>query len=116
MDKRHRIFSTSFKEEKVRELESKELTVSELSRLYEVSKTAIYNWLHQYGKKYKKGVRMVVEKESESNKRKELEKKVSELEQLLGKKQIEIEYLNKVIEEGGKLIGSDLKKKFVSRS
>ena len=43
MDKRHRIFSTSFKEEKVRELESKELTVSELSRLYEVSKTAIYN-------------------------------------------------------------------------
>ena len=115
MEKKYRIFSSSFKEEKVQELERKVITVSELSRLYEVSYTSIYRWLHQYGQHYKKGVRMVVEKESESSKRIALERQVSELEQLLGRKQVEIEYLNKVIEEGGKLIGGDLKKKFVPK-
>ena len=116
MDKRHRIFSSSFKEEKVRELEENRITASELSRLYEVSLSAIYKWKEQYGIHYKKGVRMVVEKESESVKRLELEQKVSELERLLGRKQVEIEYLNKVIEEGGKLLGGDLKKKYVPKS
>ena len=116
MEKIHRIFSASFKEEKVRELEKKEITVSELSRLYEVSSVAIYKWMQQYGKQYKKKVRMVVEKESESAKRLELERKVTELERLIGRKQIEVEYLNKVIEEGSKLLGEDLKKKFDPKS
>ena len=116
MNKQHRIFSRSFKEDIVLEIESKKVRVSEISRIYEVSQTSIYKWLYKYGKKSKKGVRMVVEKESESIKRLELEKKVAELERLLGKKQIEIEYLNKVIEEGGKIVGGDLKKKFVTKS
>ena len=45
-----------------------------------------------------------MEKGSESVKRLEFEKKISDLECLLRKKQVEIVYLNKVIEEGkGKL-------------
>ena len=116
MDKQHRIFSKSLKEEIVLEIETKKVRVSEISRVYEVSQTSIYRWLYKYGRKYKKGVRMVVEKESESLKRLALEKKIAELERLLGKKQVEIEYLNKVIEEGGTLIGGDLKKKFVTKS
>ena len=116
MEKIHRIFSTSFKEEKVQELERKEITVSELSRLYEVGRTTIYRWIREYSKQYKKGVRMVVEKESESAKRLELEKKLASLEQMLGRKQIEIEYLNKVIDEGSKLLGEDLKKKLDPKS
>ena len=116
MDKRHRIFSKSFKEEIVFEIESKKVRVSEISREYEVSQTSVYQWLYKYGKKYKKGVRMVVEKESETVKRIALERKIAELEQLLGKKQVEIEYLNKVIEEGGKIVGGDLKKKFAPKS
>ena len=116
MDRKRRIFSVSFKEEKVREIEENKITASELSRLYEVSLSAIYKWLSQYGTTYKKGIRMVIEKESESTKRLELEKKVAELERLLGKKQVEIEYLNKVIEEGGKLVGDDLKKKYAPKS
>ena len=115
MDKRHRIFSSSFKEEIVLEIESKRARISEISRLYEVSQTSVYKWLYKYGKKYKKGVRMVVEKESETVKRLALERKIADLERLLGKKQVEIEYLNKVIEEGGKIVGEDLKKKFVPK-
>ena len=116
MNKRHRIFSTSFKEEKVRDLEENKITISELSRLYAVSRSAIYKWKEHYGIHYKKGVRVVIEKESESAKMLDLEKKVSELEGMLGRKQVEIEYLNKVIEEGGKLVGEDLKKKYVPKS
>lgn len=110
MEKRQRIFSRIFKEEKVKEIESGQIRVCDFCRLYEVSSTSVYRWLNEYGIKHKKGVRMVVELESESFKRKELEEKVKELEHLLGKKQIEIEYLNMVIEAGSELLGEDLKK------
>jgi hypothetical protein len=53
---------------------------------------------------------MVVEKESESAKRKILEEKISQLERILGQKQVEIEYLNRVIIEGEKILECDLKK------
>jgi transposase-like protein len=111
MDKRRRIFSDEFKKARVAEIDQGTLSVSSLSRMYEVSSTSIYRWLGEYGKKYKKGVRMVVEQESESAKRRLLEAHVAELERLLGQKQVEVEYLKRVVEEGSKLLGEDLKKK-----
>ena len=83
MDKRRRIFSDSFKADRVLEIERGALSISVLSRTYEVSRTAIYKWMGQYGKRYKKGVRMVVEQESESSKRRILESRVAEFERLL---------------------------------
>ena len=116
MDKRRRIFSDSFKADRVLEIERGALSISVLSRTYEVSRTAIYKWMGQYGKRYKKGVRMVVEQESESSKRRILESRVAELERLLGQKQVEVEYLKRVLEEGSRLVGEDLKKKFAPPS
>jgi transposase-like protein len=112
MDKRRRIFSDEFKKEKVSEIESGMLTISDLSRLYSVSSTSIYQWLYRYGNQYKKGIRMVVEKESEAFRSAELLRKVSDLERLLGQKQVEIEYLNRVIVEGNTHFECDLKKSF----
>lgn len=116
MKKRHRIFSREFKAEIVQEIEQGKLRIIEVCRLYEVSTTSVYKWLYQYGKKSKKGVRMVVEKESEEVKRKELESKVKELERLLGQKQVEIEYLKKVVEISSKEVGFDLEKKYAPKS
>jgi hypothetical protein len=48
--------------------------------------------------------------DSEQYRSKELEKKVAELEAALGRKQMEIDYLNKLIEIAGQDIGIDLKK------
>jgi transposase-like protein len=115
MDKIIRIFSDEFKSAQVKEIEQGKMSISQLSRLYDVSRSAIYQWLYQYGNKYKKGIRMVVEKESESARTLAMAERVSELERLLGQKQIEIEYLNRVIVEGDKLLGCDLKKKYVPK-
>ena len=53
---------------------------------------------------------LVMEMNSEQYRSKELEKKVAELEAALGRKQLEIDYLNKLIEIAGADLGSDLKK------
>ncbi len=111
-EKRMRRFSETFKREKVAELESKKITVAQLSRIYEVSRTSVHNWISLYGKLKTKGERMVVEKESESCRTDSLLQKVKELEQLIGQKQVEVEYLNKVIELGSEAVGEDIKKKY----
>lgn len=111
-----RHFSEAFKKEKVKQIEDKKLTVLQLSRIYEVSTTAIYKWIRKYSKYVGKNERVVVEKETEGGKAIELLKKIAELELLVGKKQVEIEYLKKVIEFGTELTETDIKKKYESRS
>lgn len=111
MDKIIRIFSDEFKKEKVMEIEQGQQSIAQISSMYAVSRKSVYQWLYRYGNKYKKGVRMVVEKASESAKTAVIAGRLSELERLLGQKQVEIEYLNRVIEEGNQLLGCDLKKK-----
>jgi hypothetical protein len=58
------------------------------------------------------GKKLVLQMESESYKSKELEKRIKELEAALGRKQLEVDFLNKMIEQGKKELGVDLKKKF----
>ena len=48
--------------------------------------------------------------DSEQYRSRELEKKIRELEAALGRKQLEIDYLNKLIEIAGEDMGIDLKK------
>jgi transposase len=112
--KQIRTFSATFKKEKVKEIEAKQITVAQLCRLYKVSTTAVYKWINRYGSTGK-GERVVIEKESEAQKTEKLLKKVADLEQLLGKKQVEIEYLKKVIEIGSEEVNVDIKKKFGSK-
>jgi len=110
MDKRKRIFSDEFKKDQVLEIEQGHLSILQVSRLYEVSCQSVYQWVYRYGS-IKKGFRMVIEKESESVRSAALSVRVAELERLLGQKQVELEYLQRVIAEGDKLLGYDLKKK-----
>lgn len=115
-EKKRRTFSESFKREKVQEIETKKITIAQISRIYEVSRTAVHKWVILYSSLKFKGERIVVEKVSEAIKTERLLLKVKELEQLVGQKQVEIEYLSKVIELGSELTGMDIKKKFVSKS
>ena len=109
--KYNRTFSESFKRKKVKEIESKCLTVQEVSDLYEVSRTAIYKWIHQYSKQ-EKGVKMVIEMESEALKTKQLKKRLAELERIVGQKQMLIDLLEKTIDLASQEVGYDLKKKY----
>ena len=58
---------------------------------------------------------MVVEKDSEGYQIQKILDRNSELEQMVGKKQIEIEFLNKVIELCSEKLGYDVKKKIITK-
>lgn len=113
-EKSQRIFSTAFKKEKVLLLDSGKVSVLELSKIYEVSCTAIYKWKRKYGKSVS-GERLVVEKISEEQKNVELLKKIAELEQIIGKQQVSLLHMESIIECGSELLGEDLSKKYNSQ-
>ena len=112
--KAHRTFSTAFKLEKVDLLDRGKITVKELSDIYEVSPTAIYKWKRRYSK-LDNSERVVIEKISEEKKSKELLNRIKDLEQIIGKKQIEIDYYKTAIDELSAESGEDLLKKFNPR-
>ena len=106
-----RYFSEDFKKKKISELDKKLTTVSEICRQYEVSQTAVYKWIYKYSLMKKKGVKMIVEAQSDTGKIKALRQHITELEQLLGQKQFEIDFLKKQFEIASDQYGIDLKKK-----
>jgi len=83
-------------------------------RQYEVSHQSLYNWLNKYSRNLQSTQKMVMQMESESYKTKELEKRIMELEAALGRKQLEVDFLNQMFEQGKKELGVDLKKKFAT--
>lgn len=107
----HRYFSEDFKRKKVNELEKKITTIRDICREYEVSSTSVYKWIYKYSLMRKKGVKTVVEAESDTARIKALKDHIASLEQLLGKKQFEIAFLTKQLEITSELYGTDVKKK-----
>ncbi len=92
-------------------IEEKQMTVLQLSRIYEVSGAAIYKWIGKYSTKISKGEIFVLQKESEGAKTLKLLEQVSELERTIGQKQLQIDYLEKILELGSEDVGFDIKKK-----
>ena len=107
-----RTFSEAFKRQKVKELVKCQVTVAEISILYNVSKTAVYKWLYKYSKDHSPGTIQVVQMESESQKTKLYQQRIAELERIVGQKQMEIDFLNKLVEISSQELGLDLKKNF----
>lgn len=111
-ERRQRTFSESFKIQKVRELETGVTKISEICKAYQVSNQAVYYWLNKYGIMKHKKERLVIETDSDSKALLELRKRVAELEQLVGQKQIQLEFKEKMIELAEQVYGVDIKKKF----
>jgi transposase-like protein len=107
-----RIFSESLKKKAVKDIESGKMSVTTVSRDYQVCIQSVYNWLNKYSRHLQSSRRIVIEMDSETNKSKDLQKRIKDLEAALGRKQLEIDYLNKMIEIGSEETGVDLKKKF----
>jgi transposase len=109
--RRFRYFSEDFKRKKIAELDKKLISVSEICKQYAVSRPAVYKWIYKYSLMRKKGIKMVVEAESDTAKIKALRQHIAQLEQLLGQKQFEIDFLRTQIEIASEQYGVDLKKK-----
>ena len=110
-----RFFSEEFKRQKVKDIEQKLVTVLEVCREYGVSNAAVYKWLWKYSNNLKKGVTQVVQMDSEQEKNRKLKDRIAELERALGRKQMELDFANKMVEIAGEEAGFDLKKKYGSQ-
>jgi len=106
-----RYFSEDFKQRKVAEIERKVTTVAQVSKTYEVSPAAVYKWIYKYSLMRKKAIKMVVEAKSDTTRIMALQQRVAQLEQLLGKKQFELDFMEKQMQLASEQYGIDLKKK-----
>lgn len=113
--RQNRYFSESFRKKKVHEIENNLTTVREVSKTYEVSTAAVYKWLYKYSKLYKRGYKQIIEPMSDTRKIKALQDKIKELEQLVGQKQVKLEFYEKMIELTEDEYGISFKKKRGSR-
>ena len=106
--RQRRIFSESFKREKVQELTAGLYTVYSFSKLWGVAPYTVYRWIYKYSPQHKQGITMVVQQESEAQKTADLLTQVAELERRLGQKQMQIDYLEKLVELASKEYDIDL--------
>jgi transposase-like protein len=107
-----RHFSEAVKRQTVKDIEQGKCTVLEASRELSVSLTSVYNWVYKFSGYLQKSRKLVMEDDSEMYKTKVLEAKLRAAEAALGRKQMEVEILNKVIELAGAELNMDLKKSF----
>lgn len=105
-----RRFSEEFKKQRVKEHEQGKLTVAQISRLYTVSETSVYNWLHKYSYFYQNNWVIVEEKHSNSKKLDEAERRIAELEKKLGQNGMLIDYYEEMIKIASQEFDIDLKK------
>jgi len=110
--KYNRSFSEAFKKEKVKEIERGVLSIGVLCKLHSISRASVYKWIYLYSS-VEKGVKTVVQMESEQYKTAYLQQRVAELERVIGQKQLEIDYLDKAFEIASEELGYDIKKKHV---
>jgi transposase-like protein len=110
--RRKRFFSEEFKRRKVEELEQKLVKISEICREYEVSDTAVYEWINKYSRMKQKKERMVLESDSDTRKLHAMKERIKELERIIGRKQLLIDFQSKVIELAEEEYKIDIKKKF----
>ena len=80
-----------------------------------MSTTAIYKWLDKFSRNRKRGVKQVVELMSDTRKIQDLKARIRELEQMVGHKQFEIEFKNKMIDIAEEMYDIDIKKKLGSQ-
>lgn len=108
----NRTFDESLKRSLVERFEKKSISIKEICELYSVSRTSVYKWIYQYSKNKHRNTKLVLQMESDAYNLKELKSRIAELERIVGQKQLQIDYLEKLIELGSKELGVDIKKNY----
>jgi len=106
----------SFRRARVKEYEEGQTSVSEISRTYGVSPTAVYKWIKRYSLHYQKQIVKVVEEKSQTKKRMALEQRIQDLERLIGQQQVKISYYEQLVCHIDAHYEIDVEKNFVKKS
>lgn len=114
-ERQNRYFSEEFKKQKVADIEKKLVTIGQVCRQYQVSRTAVSKWLDKYSPMRKKKERMVLESDSQAYKVKQMQERIKELERAVGQKQLKIDFLEKMIEIAEDDFKVDIKKKLSTK-
>lgn len=109
-----RIFTEELKKKVVKDLVSKRTTFKSVMVQHQVSANTVYRWLYKYSPYHEQKCTLVVQMKSEELQSHELRQRLGELERIVGQKQLEIDFLNKLLEVGSSELGFDLKKSFSS--
>jgi len=110
--RKQRKYSIEFKKKIVADFESGTYSVLQLQKLHGVRNATIYSWIYKFSTFNEKGFRIIEMKDSSNQKMKELEARVKELERTVGRKQIMIDYLEKMMEIAKYELDIDIKKNF----
>lgn len=95
----HRRYSQEFRQARVDDFENGTFSVAQLSRLYHIRVSTLYGWISRYSRYPKTSAVIVEVPNSQQQKVKRLEDRVAELERLLGRKQIQLDYYEAFMEE-----------------
>lgn len=110
-ERQRRRFSDTFKQKKVKEIETGKSKVSDICKQYEVSAKNVYKWVERFGSMKSKGERLIIETDSDTKQLLDLKKRVAELERIIGQKQILLDFKDKMIDIAEEMYGIDIKKK-----
>jgi transposase-like protein len=106
-------YSSAFKLQIVKEIESGHLSIETARRKYEIGGSCtIQKWINKFGKNQLLAKVVRVESLEERDRIKSLEAKVRELESALAQSQVKILAMESLIEVSEKYTGLDLKKNF----
>jgi transposase len=114
-ERQSRYFSEEFKRQKVSDIEKKLVSIGQVCRQYQVSRTSVSKWLKKYSPMRKKREKMVYESDSDALKVKQMQERIKELERAVGQKQLKIDFLEKMIEIAGEDLKVDIKKKLSTK-
>ena len=110
--RKQRKYSVEFKKRLVTDFEKGKFSVPQLEKLHGVPHATIYRWIYKFSTFNERGFRVIEMKDSSNKKMKELEARVKELERTVGRKQIMIDYLEKMMEIAKDELDIDIKKNF----
>lgn len=109
-ERRRRRFSEAFRKEQVALIESKQLTIAEVSRLYEVKADNVRRWVHKFGKKpYPEQI--IIQSSRDVDRVRELERENTKLKEQLGDDRMRIVYLEGLLQLAKEQLGEDFEKK-----
>jgi transposase len=108
--RKNRQFSEQIRRKAVDEFRSGKFTAKELADLYHCGERTIYNWIYKYSPADSPKINVVEMSKSSDQKLKDLQNKIAELEQALGRKQIQLDFYEKMAELAKEEYNIDLKK------
>jgi len=109
-ERRRRRFSEDFRKEQVNLIEAGEVTIKEVSKLYQVQIANVKRWLRKYGKSKLPGP-IIISNGKEFNRIRELEKENKRLLEHIGKQQVELVYKSELLSMAKERLGEDFEKK-----